>query len=159
MYTATVTIKGITWNVDVATTPAERAAGLSGLAELAPGRGMLFDIGSNQLEIAINMDLMKFFLDIVFISESLLVQGMLWNVGPGEQNVLATFSEGPGARYFLEMNAGELVGITFDDPVVIVATSIPPSPPTDISDLMGTMITMLIVVMMMTMMSKTVEGV
>jgi len=159
MYTATVTIKGKTWNVDVASTVAERAAGLGGLTELAPGRGMLFDMGSNQAEIPINMDSMLFSLDIVFISESLLVQGMLWEVEPNEQNVVAIFPEVPGARYFLEMNVGELVDITYDDPVVITATSTPPSAPIDTSELMGTMITMMIVVMMMKMMSKTVEGV
>ncbi len=163
MYTATVTIKGITWNVDVATTTAEHVAGLSGLAELASGRGMLFDMGSNQAAIAINMDLMKFELDIVFISESLLVQGMLWDVGVGEQDVVATFPEGPGARYFMEVNEGELVGITFDDPVVITGYT-PPAPPTptepiDISSLMGLMITMMIVVMMMKMMSGMMKGV
>ena len=160
MYTATVAIKGKTWNVNVATTPAERAAGLSGLVQLAPNTGMLFDMGSNQAEIAINMDSMLFFLDIVFISESLLVQGMMWAVEPNEQNVLATFPEGPGARYFMEMNAGELGDVTFDDQVTITGyPPAPPTPPIDTTNLMGTMVTMLIVVMMMKMMTKMTEGV
>jgi len=160
VYTATVVIKGRTWNVNVATTTAERAAGLSGLAELAPNTGMLFDMGSNQAEIAINMDLMKFELDIVFISEILLVQGMLWDVGVGEQDVVATFPEGPGARYFMEMNAGELGDVTFDDQVTITGyPPAPPTPPIDTTNLMGAMVTMLIVVMMMKMMTKMTEGV
>ncbi len=159
MYTATVTIKGKTWDVSVATTPAERAAGLSGLSELAPNTRMLFDMGSNQAAIAINMDAMNFNLDIVFISESLLVQGLMWEVEVGEQNVVATFPEGPGARYFLEMNVGELAGITFNDPVVITATNGPPSAPIDTGNLISTMMTMMIVVMMMKMMAGMMKGV
>lgn len=167
MYTATVTIKGKTWSVDVATTAAERAAGLSGLAELAPNTGMLFDMGSNQAEIAINMSSMLFHLDIVFMSNTQLVQGMMWEVEAGEQDVVATFPEGPGVRYFLEMNAGELGDITFGDLMTISGYTPPPSDdptdptpsPIDTGELIGTMITMLIVVMMMSAMTKMAKRV
>lgn len=154
---ATVTIRAKTWTVEVATTAAERSAGLSGRSELGSNLGMLFDMGSNQLEISINMDLMLFPLDIVFISDALLVQGMMWEVEPLEQNVVATFPEGPGARYFMEMNAEELGAITFDDVVTISdytgngATN--GGTTVDVSSLVNLMITMMIIVMMMKMMT------
>ncbi len=163
MDVATVTIRAKTWTVEVAATPAERSAGLGGRSELGPNLGMLFDMGTNQLEISINMDLMLFPLDIVFISDTLLVQGMLWGVEKLEQNVVATFPEGPGARYFMEMNAGELGAVTFNDVVTISeytgngATN--GGTTVDVSSLVNLMITMMIIVMMMKMMTGAMGSV
>lgn len=102
---STVTIRETTWQVSVATTQAELAQGLSGLQYLEAYHAMLFDMGYPHQSIAINMQGMLFPLDVVFIKEDLTVTSVVLNVQPGE-DFTEEFTE--GARYFLEMNAGEL---------------------------------------------------
>ncbi len=157
MYTATVVVNGRTFTVEVATTSAEIAAGLSGVAVLPPNTGMLFDMKSGQSAISINMDSMLFPLDITFISGGFLVLGTLWDVEPGDQDVEATFPVGDLARYFLEVNAGELAGVAPGTQVTI--TGYTPPTPVDMGSLVGMMITMMIVVMMMKMMMGTMKEV
>jgi len=80
---------------------------------------MLFDRGVDQSYIRIDMSRMLFNLDIIFISSRSGVVGVLSNVQPGESEVSLQNDIYPGARYFLEVNAGESEGIEFGDDVVI----------------------------------------
>ncbi len=160
MYAATVTIGTTTWICDVATTSAELTEGLGGRGNLPAGHGMLFDMGEEKSQITINMGEMLFPLDIVFFDNDLKVRAVLWAQEPGD-DYNATFPTGPGARYFLEVNAGEMVGVLIDDPAVITGWTppAPPAPPIDMGEIMNLMVTMMIVVMMMKMMGGMMEGV
>jgi uncharacterized membrane protein (UPF0127 family) len=80
--------------------------------------GMLFDMGSDQSYIQIDMSAMLFDLDIVFINSTQGVVGVLHNIQPDEEAYLSNNAL-PGARYFLEVNAGEAEGIEVGDDVVI----------------------------------------
>ena len=115
---AVVTIKGKQWSVSVANTLAELTTGLSGVENLPPQTGMLFDLGYDQKYIAINMSQMLFPLDIIFINSTRGVVGVLQNVPPG-QDAYFNNQALPGARCFLEVNAGEAEGIAVGDPVTI----------------------------------------
>lgn len=118
MLDAVVAIGDKQWQVSVATTFTELVMGLSGLSVLPAGQGMLFDMHSDQTRIDVNMTEMLFSLDIVFINSELVVVGVLHDAEPGES---AAFDAGggPSARYFMEVNAGELVGVGVGDSVGI----------------------------------------
>lgn len=111
-----ITIDGKQWTVSIATTIAELAAGLSGIASMPAGTGILFDLGSDRSSISVNMSEMLFALDIVFINSTAGVVGVLHDVRPGED---AQFQAGvgAGARYFLEVNTGEAEDIAVGDSV------------------------------------------
>ena len=102
---AIITIKDKQWVVDIASTSWELSQGLGGLMELANGTGMLFDLGFEQA-IEVTTVPMLFPLDIAFLSDDLVVTEVYRNVEPG---YLVT-SQAP-ARYFMEVNAGELEGV------------------------------------------------
>ncbi|MDD4985064.1 MAG: DUF192 domain-containing protein [Dehalococcoidales bacterium] len=102
---AVVRIKDGEWLVSLAVTPWEMEQGLGGLPELQPGTGMLFDLGIEQT-IHVTTIPMLFPLDIAFLSEELTVTEVYRNVEPG---YLVTSTQ--PARYFIEVNAGELEGI------------------------------------------------
>ena len=102
---ALVNIGDREWLVEVAAAPWELEQGLGGLAQIPAGTGTLFDLGFEQT-INVTTVPMLFSLDIAFISEDLKVTEVYQNVAPG---YLVT-SEQP-ARYFIEVNAGELVDI------------------------------------------------
>lgn len=151
---ATITINGQVWTVSVATTTAELLAGLSGVASIPANTGILFDLGAEQLSIVINMTEMLFSVDILFISEELVVIGKSSPVPPG-YNVL--FSGDVGFRFFMEVNAGEMANVEIGDSVGLAGYT--PSMPLDMSSIVELMVTMMIVVMMMQMMQKTIgEG-
>ncbi len=101
----TVTISNKEWLVSLAETPWELTQGLSGITEIPQSTGMLFDMGFEQT-VAVTTEPMLFPLDIAFFSESLVITEVYRNVQPG---YLVT-STSP-ARYFLEVNAGELDGV------------------------------------------------
>jgi uncharacterized membrane protein (UPF0127 family) len=100
-----VTIGGKEWIVSLASDPWEQIRGLGGISEIDPGTGMLFDLGFPQI-ITVTTEPMLFPLDIAFFSDGMVVTKVYHNVQPG---YLVT-STSP-ARYFLEVNAGELSGI------------------------------------------------
>ena len=106
---AIVTIRDRQWTVSIADNPWELAQGLGGLPELPAGTGMLFDTGWEQV-IQVTTMPMLFPIDIAFLSESLVVTEVYRNVEPG-YIVTSTLP----ARYFLEVNAGELEGIEAGD--------------------------------------------
>ncbi|MDD4986604.1 MAG: DUF192 domain-containing protein [Dehalococcoidales bacterium] len=102
---AVVRIKDKEWLVSLAVIPWELEQGLGGLPELPMGTGMLFDLGVEQT-IQVTTVPMLFPLDIAFLSEQLMVKEVYHNVEPG---YLVTSTQ--PARYFIEVNAGELEGI------------------------------------------------
>jgi uncharacterized membrane protein (UPF0127 family) len=106
---AMVTINDKQWAVDIAVTPWELSQGLGGLSELPVGTGMLFDLEYEQV-IEVTTVPMLFPLDIAFISEDMTIIEAYRDIEPG---YLVT-SQLP-ARYFLEVNAGELDGIEARD--------------------------------------------
>lgn len=150
----TVTIDGKQWTVSVATTIAELAAGLSGVASMPAGTGILFDLGSDRSLILVNMNQMLFPLDIVFINSTAGVVGVLHGVQPGDETTFQA-STTAGARYFLEVNAGEAEDVEVGDSVDLGSAQA--TNQLDLDTLMGFMITMMIVVMMMKVMTKELK--
>ena len=108
---AIVTIKDREWVVDIASLPWELSQGLGGISEMPVGTGMLFDTGFEQ-KIEVTSVPMLFSLDIAFISPDLIVTEVRRNVAPGYLVTSMT-----PARYFLEVNAGELGDIDTGDEV------------------------------------------
>jgi len=102
---ATVKIGDREWSTDVATQPWELSQGLGGLSGLVAGTGMLFDLGWEQI-IEVTTVPMLFPIDIAFLSDDLAVVEVYREVEPG----YIVTSQIP-ARYFLEVNAGELADI------------------------------------------------
>jgi uncharacterized membrane protein (UPF0127 family) len=119
---AVVTVKDRQWFVGVASTYAELAQGLSGISSIPSGTGVLFDMGVDQDYVQINMSRMLFALDIIFINSSAGVVGVMHEVQPNERDVIFDHNSSPGARYFLEVTAGEAEGIEVGDDVVIQGT-------------------------------------
>ncbi len=167
--TTTITIDGKIWTATLATSMSELLAGLSGVESIPANTGMLFDFGSDQAVINVNMDDMLFSLDIVFINSAGGVVGVLHDVAPEE---IAVFNEGVGlgARYFLEVNAGEAVDVNVGDTVTIGAISDgngngngdgngTTDGSLDINSLISPLITIMIVMMMMKMMTGAMTGV
>jgi len=130
---AIVTIKDKQWQTGIADTPWELTQGLGGLAELAPNTGMFFDTGYEQI-IQVTTVPMLFPIDIVFFSESLAVTEVYPNVEPGFIVTPTSL-----ARYFLEVNAGELEGIEVGDiaQVEILSLAETPSSNADWSSMMS----------------------
>jgi len=122
---ASINIRDNNWLVTVATQPWELAQGLAGLIAMPSRTGMLFALGQEQL-IQVTTVNMLFPLDIAFISEALVITEVYRNVEPG---YLVT-SEHP-ARYFLEVNAGEMAGIDSGDKVLLQVQSLEPLLPAD----------------------------
>jgi uncharacterized membrane protein (UPF0127 family) len=110
---AIVTIRDKEWQVGVADTPWELMQGLGGLPELPAGSGMLFDTGLTQI-IRVTTDPMLFPLDMAFLSETAVVTEVYRNVEPG-YIVTSTLP----ARYFLEVNTGELEGVESGDKAAV----------------------------------------
>ena len=102
---ALLTISEKQWLVNIASTYPELAHGLGGLPGLPVGTGMLFDLGFEQT-IEVTTVPMLFPLDITFLSQDMTVIEVYRNIEPG----YLVASQSP-ARYFLEVNAGEMAGI------------------------------------------------
>jgi uncharacterized membrane protein (UPF0127 family) len=85
--------------------PEDLAQGLGGISELLAGSGMLFDMGMEQF-ITVTTEAMLFPLDIAFLSEAMEITEVYHNVQIG-----CIITSSLPARYFLEVNAGELGGI------------------------------------------------
>ena len=90
-----------------------RTKGLSEAKELALHNGMMFDMGTPRGQVVINMQLMNFPLDIIFINSSKRVLTVANQVTPGN-DVAYTGSD---CKYFLEVNGGEAKGIKVGDAV------------------------------------------
>lgn len=119
---AIITIRDKQLQASIATTPGELTQGLGGLAELAPNTGMFFDTGYEQI-IQVTTVPMLFPIDIVFLSESLAVTEVYPNVEPG-----FIITPTSSARYFLEVNVGELEGIEVGDTAQVEVLSLAETP-------------------------------
>lgn len=108
-----IIIKDRQWNTSLALTPYELSSGLSNILQIPPQTGMLFDLGVPQV-IQVTTVSMLFPLDIAFLSETLVVTEVYRNIEPGYL-VTSTIP----ARYFLEVNAGELEGIDVGDQAML----------------------------------------
>ena len=119
---AVVTIRDKQWQVSVASTPQELVNGLGGVEGIPPGTGMLFDTGWEQI-IQVTTVPMLFPIDIAFFSQSLAVTEVYRNIEPG-------FIVTPTvpARYFIEVNAGELESIEAGDVALIEILSLSETP-------------------------------
>ena len=106
---AVVTINDRQWAVDIAVMPWELAQGLGGIVQLSSGIGMLFDLEYEQI-IEVTTAPMLFPLDIAFLSEDMKITEVHHGIEPG----YIVTSQSP-ARYFLEVNAGEMAGIEAGD--------------------------------------------
>ncbi len=104
-----MTIEGFTFGVDVADTPDRRRLGLGGRDGLERGRGMWFDMGGTG-SATFWMRGMRFPIDIVWISDDLVVTGVAERLPfpePGTPgSALPLYSSGAPIRYVLEINAG-----------------------------------------------------
>ncbi|GEM_PF-1001309 len=144
--TGSITIRNRQWVVSLTSTYAELTTGLSGVESIPAGTGMLFDLGTDYSVIQIDMTQMLFPLDIIFINSAQGVVGVMHNVQPGETDVRFEAISTPGARWFLEVNAGEAEGISVGDDVAIqgsVATTQP-----NIASILNFVIIFMIVVFM-----------
>ncbi len=106
---AAVTIRGKQWSVSLAVTPWELTQGLGGVPGMPVATGMLFDMGVPQT-IQVTTVPMLFPLDIAFLSDTLEITEIYRDIQPGYL-VTSTMQ----ARYFLEVNAGDLEGIDAGD--------------------------------------------
>jgi uncharacterized membrane protein (UPF0127 family) len=123
---AVVTIDGKAWTCQVASTPAELSTGLSNIPGLEPYTGMLFILDADWTTLHINMAQMRFALDILFISSGGEIVGVWKNVAPGLS--FETTMPAPGARYFIEVNAGETETLGIGDTADIQITTLPEAP-------------------------------
>ncbi|GAI71219.1 unnamed protein product [marine sediment metagenome] len=124
---AVISINENEWAVSLATTYAELTTGLSGVASLAAGTGMLFILPAKQ-QVTVDTSNMLFPIDIVFISESLVID-VASNIQPG---YLVT--EETPCDMFLEVNAGEAAGVEAGD---TVSTATIQQPGFDLSSIMS----------------------
>lgn len=110
---AKLTIKDSRWNITLANVAWELMQGLGGLPDLPSCAGMLFDLGFEQ-HVTVTTEPMLFPLDIAFLSDEMVVTEVYHNVQPGFL-VTSTLP----ARYFLEVNSGELEDIGAGDRVSV----------------------------------------
>ena len=127
---AIVSIGDSQWLVDVAGMPWELAQGLSGIPEISPGTGMLFDVGWEQA-VTVTTEVMLFPMDIAFLDESLTAVHLVRGLTPGQQATSEAL-----ARYFLEVNAGELESVGVGDQVSVELLA-PEGPPVQVPDWVG----------------------
>jgi uncharacterized membrane protein (UPF0127 family) len=103
------TIEDKEWQASLVSTSWELSRGLGGIAELPQDTGMLFDVGYER-NIQVTTEPMLFPIDIAFFGNDLVVTEVYRNIGPG----YLIASEQP-ARYFFEVNAGELDNVETGD--------------------------------------------
>jgi uncharacterized membrane protein (UPF0127 family) len=144
---ATVTVDGSSWTCQVASTPAELEQGLSGVASMPDGEGMLFDLGSERI-VTINTYNMLFPLSIAIISEDLKIVGVIITLSIGTE-----ITTNVPCRYFLELNDGQLTADDYEKDVVITGYT-PPS-----SNIFDSLVSFMVVAMMMQMMIKSMKEV
>lgn len=111
-----VAIGGKSWLVDITETSSEMAQGLSGISSIPAGTGMLFPVFNN---VVITMENMLFPLDIASITSGAVAR-IDRDVAPGTNTCGQVQHIYPGyVDYFLEVNVGELDGVTVGNVVVI----------------------------------------
>ncbi len=149
---ATVVINGISWTCSIASTTSEISQGLSGTASLAPGHGMLFDTGREQI-LTVNSYDMLYPISVVFANGNLITQKVVQNLPIGSE-----VSSDVPCRFFMEANVGEAVSLIPGHALLLTGYT-PPEPTSQIAQIMNLMLPMMIVVMMMKMMMDATKGV
>jgi len=149
--TYAVTLGAGTWTCTVASTPSEIATGLLNHTSLTPMTGMFFDVGHVSSCISINMNGMHFPLDIAFMGEDLKVIDVASNVQPNEEGLACV-----GARYFIEVNAGELSAVSPGDQLCINGYEAPEG--SSVNTVLESMIPAMMIIMFMGMISEMMEG-
>ena len=120
--TPRVVIGDTAFDAEIARTPAERAQGLSGREDLAPGSGMLFLFEAGRAG-TLWMKGMRFPLDILWIGEECVVVDAALDVpapAPGAPDSdLSRYGPATPAAYAFELNAGEVAqsGVRVGDDV------------------------------------------
>ena len=107
-----VKIGSQTWHV---TKAEDNSKGLSGTDSLEPKSGILFELEESKSMVHIDMQHMKYSLDIIFITPDDIVSKVLKEVMPGV-DVMYT---GKPVNYFLEVNAGDAKDIKPGDDVQV----------------------------------------
>jgi uncharacterized membrane protein (UPF0127 family) len=119
---AVITVRDKQWSVGIASTPQELAQGLGGITGILPDTGMLFDTGWEQY-ITVTTEDMLFPIDVVFLSQSLVVVDLVQRFIPRHR-----ITSVQPARFFLEVNAGEMDSIELGDLVSIDILSFQDAP-------------------------------
>jgi uncharacterized membrane protein (UPF0127 family) len=114
-----IAIMNATWEVTIAADPADLSQGLGGIASIQSGTGELFNLDVSQT-IRVTTVPMLFALDIAFMDENVVVTEVYRDTQPG---YLVTSTQ--TARYFLEVNAGELANVNPGDQATIEVTTQP----------------------------------
>lgn len=126
---AAVTIGSREWQVSLATTYTEIMRGLGDLESIPSHTGMLFDMGFTQV-VTVTTVPMRFPLDIAFASDDMKVVDLAMDVPPGCLLLSNTF-----ARYFLEVNAGEMADIQIGELINVQATVYPTTLPEAVTEI------------------------
>jgi len=142
------------WQIVTASTSEEIYQGLRGISYIPPYTGMLFCLPYGTTHITIDMSEMLLPIDIVFFDSNLNVIGILNHVSPYDDAVF--IAEGDDRiRYFLEVNAGEAVGIKAGDTAQIEYTGTLVDTPT--ANFIFTLIEMMIPIMMFGMAMRAIK--
>jgi len=96
--------KDITVNVELATTPAEQAKGLSDRKILKVGSGMLFVFDNKQI-MSFWMKNMNFPLDIIWLDDNQIIK-ISRNLPPEGEKPISIYSSDVPVNYVLEVPAG-----------------------------------------------------
>jgi hypothetical protein len=114
-----VTIRGHTWRVEIAATPAERHTGLSGRRHLAPDTGMLFVFPRGEPQ-SFCMRGCEIPLDIAFIGPDMRVLNTATMFVEADRAGRVPYGSKGAAQFVLEVNAGALkdAGVQAGDRVV-----------------------------------------
>ena len=118
----TVSVDGVTFEVEVVMAPADRVRGLSGRDHLPPMKGMLFVPESRSMEV-IWMKEMRFPLDLIWIGGNCTVVDTTLNAAVPAPDTpdadLPFYVPAAAAAYVLEVNAGEVrsMGVETGDEV------------------------------------------
>ncbi|APV45287.1 hypothetical protein Dform_01973 [Dehalogenimonas formicexedens] len=118
-----ITIKDREWIAAVAAAPWELTQGLGGLPGLPAATGMFFDLGYSRI-VEVTTAPMFFSLDIAFLSEDFVVIDIYRDILPGYLVTSAL-----PARFFIEVNAGELEGIEVGDKASVSWLPLQETPP------------------------------
>ena len=107
-------VGGTQFTVDVASTNADRAKGLSGREDLAPGHGLLFAFAQEGF-YSFWMKDMNFPIDIVWIDSDWVVRDITQNIAP--ESFPASYRSFVPIQYVLEVNAWGASDIEIGDVV------------------------------------------
>ena len=128
------------WYIQVASSSEDIAKGLSGAVSLPPANAMLFDMGSNRIFTVTCKD-MLFPIGIVFFDDNFVVTEVVTDAEPGND-----YTNTIPARYFLECNPNEAVGIT-QGLIAVLDGYIPPASPPSLSDILSGLVGPMILIM------------